>query len=88
MPRPEDPRVVILTERLKVSPDMARKLLRGDRQLTEAHKLTLFGEYGGHLDRLVNQYGLLAPLDITMVKEELGIQTLADLARLLNSVLR
>jgi len=83
MPRPENPNVVILTEQLGVSPDMARKLLRGDRQLTDEHKITLFGEYGGELDRLVTKYGLLAPITLEMLQTELQISTLADLAKLI-----
>ena len=91
--------VTHLVTSLNITADYARKILNGSRPLTDEHREILNGTYGGYLMQLVKRYGLLAPVSMKMVKEELlGVLradesmeldsplTLTELAELKNSL--
>ena len=75
-----------IAELLKVTPDYARKLLSQRRHFTPEHMKLLEGKYGGKLEYLADKYGMLADINLKMLKQELGITDLIDLAALMNEI--
>ncbi len=86
MARPKDFTVTRLAELLGVTEDYARKLLSQRRHFTPEHMKLLEGKYGGKLEYLANKYGMLADLNLKMLKQELGINDLIDLSELMNKL--
>ena len=88
----KNPVVTELMQVLNISRAYASKIANGKRPLTDAHKESLRGEFGGYLMELTQQFGLTATLSdsqiVELIRQSSGLEltTLADVARLLTRV--